>query len=432
MSFNEKKYTEFGEVHNEWSINKLGNFITTLTDYHANGSYEKLKENVELFDDENYAIMIRTTNFEQNNFERSGFKYITKDAYEFLEKSKVFPNDILMNKIANAGSVYLMPNLSKPVSLAMNLFLIRLNENEINQKYGYYFLKNFEPYVKTRASGSVTKTITKDNVRKLEIAFPNIYEQNSIVAILSSLDDKIELNNRINKNLEEMAQAIFKSWFVDFEPFKDKVFEDSELGMIPKGWRVGTLGELMAFCNGNAFKSSTYVQKGDYKIITIKNVQDAFIDTISTNFINSIPYDVNNDCILNIGDVLISLTGNVGRVGIVFESNLLLNQRVAKIMPHNIETLPFIYYLFRQKEFKEYLENISKGTAQQNLSPVDTLKTKIIINENAIKLFSEIINPLFSKHISLFQQNQVLSALRDLLLPKLMSGEVRVPIGEMQ
>jgi type I restriction enzyme, S subunit len=111
-------------------IVKLGDCLSVLTDYHANGSYEKLKANVTLLDQPNYAVMIRTTNFEQNDF-RENLKYITQSAYEFLQKSKVFSGDILMNKIANAGSVYWMPDIQKPASLAMNLFLLRTKESKV-------------------------------------------------------------------------------------------------------------------------------------------------------------------------------------------------------------------------------------------------------------------------------------------------------------
>lgn len=210
MSSSSYKQCEFGKYPSDWKLEKLGEHISVLTDYHANGSYKKLKENVELLDEEDYAYMIRTTNFEQNAFERSDFKYITESAYNFLEKTKVYKNDILMNKIANAGSVYLVPKLNKPISLAMNLFLIRMDNERLDQKYSYYFMKNYERYIKTRAEGSVTKTITKENVRKLQIAYPTIQEQKNIVNILENIEGKIEINNKINKKLEEMAQTIFK------------------------------------------------------------------------------------------------------------------------------------------------------------------------------------------------------------------------------
>jgi type I restriction enzyme S subunit len=135
----------------EWKKYKLGDLLTTLTDYHANGSYKVLKENVELLEKKEYSIMIRTKNFEQNNF--NDFIYVSKHSYDFLKKSKVLPRDIIMNKIANAGSIYLMPDLQYPVSLGMNLFLLRVNENIAFPEFIYYYLKANEAYVKSFAIG---------------------------------------------------------------------------------------------------------------------------------------------------------------------------------------------------------------------------------------------------------------------------------------
>src|SRR5690554_4137909 len=206
---------------------KLGELLDVLTDYHANGAYKKLKENVELLDEPDYAVMIRTTNFEQNDF-ASNLKYITEHAYNFLAKSKVYAGDIIMNKIANAGSSYLMPELDKPVSLAMNLFLLRINTEKANPTYVYIYLKIHEAYVKNFANGSVTKTITKEAVKNLEIQLPERSVQDSIVKIYFSLSDKIQLNQKTNQTLEQMAQAIFKSWFVDFEPTRAKVITKAQ------------------------------------------------------------------------------------------------------------------------------------------------------------------------------------------------------------
>ena len=190
---------------------KLGDLLELLTDYHANGAYKKLKANVELLDEPDYAIMIRTTNFEQNDF-KSNLKYINKNAYEFLSKSKVYPKDIIMNKIANAGSSYFMPDLNTKVSLAMNLFLLRANTDLVNPAYLYIYLKINEQYVKSFANGSVTKTITKDAVRNLDIQLPNRKVQDQISKVYYDITGKIELNRQMNETLEAMAQALFKSW----------------------------------------------------------------------------------------------------------------------------------------------------------------------------------------------------------------------------
>lgn len=150
-----------------------------------------------------------------------------------------------------------------------------------------------------------------------EINLPSLEAQRSIASILSSLDRKIELNNKINADLEEMAQAIFKNWFVDFEPFKDGKFVDSELGMIPEGWKVGTIGDIVEFQNGFTFSSKDFSENGEYKIITIKSVQDGCLVTEGSSKVTEYPTKMPAYCKLQSGDILLSLTGNVGRCCLV-------------------------------------------------------------------------------------------------------------------
>ena len=172
---------------------KIGKYLSVLTDYHSNGAYKKLKENITLLDKPDYAIMIRTTNLSKNDYENE-LLYITEKAYNFLEKSKVKENDILMNKIANPGTMYLMPKLNKPVSCGMNLFLIRFSK-EVNQKYMFYNMKSVEKEIKNLAHGSTTKTITKDEVKNFELYIHNLSEQKKIVNLLETID---KMNSRIN------------------------------------------------------------------------------------------------------------------------------------------------------------------------------------------------------------------------------------------
>lgn len=172
---------------------KIGKYLSVLTDYHSNGAYKKLKENITLLDKPDYAIMIRTTNLSKNDYENE-LLYITEKAYNFLEKSKVKENDILMNKIANPGTMYLMPKLNKPVSCGMNLFLIRFSK-EVNQKYMFYNMKSVEKEIKNLAHGSTTKTITKDEVKNFELYIHNLSEQKKIVNLLETID---KMNSRID------------------------------------------------------------------------------------------------------------------------------------------------------------------------------------------------------------------------------------------
>ncbi len=275
----------------------------------------------------------------------------------------------------------------------------------------------------TSTRGSLSGKILKD----LNIKIPSLDEQKSIASILKSLDDKIEVNRRINENLEQQAQALFKSWFVDFEPFKDGEFVESELGMIPKGWRVGTVNDVCCFESGFAFKSTTYKQKGEYRLITIKNVQDGYLDVNGSVCLDELPEKMPQYCLLRIGDILLSLTGNVGRCCFVDEERLLLNQRVAKLKPRIKNNWGYIYTLFRNPSFKDRVVSIARGTAQANLSPIETSNMIIIIpTDKVLENFSAIVDESYRIMINNMIESRRLAELRDTLLPKLMSGELRV------
>lgn len=184
--------------------------------------------------------------------------------------------------------------------------------------------------------------------------------------------------------------------------------------------------DIMSFDSGFAFRSSTYLPSGKYRIITIKNVQDGYIDSTGAAFIDNLPPKMKSSCLLDIGDALLSLTGNVGRVGVVCEENLLLNQRVAKIVPKDKALLPFSYFIFRQPGIKMQLISIAKGTAQLNLSPVETLNLMVPYEKESARPLSLTLTPLYQTIIMNTQENIVLASLRDALLPKLMSGEIDV------
>ena len=190
----------------------MGEVISFLTDYHANGSYKILKENVELRDEPDYAWMVRSTDFEQNF--KNPLKYINKNAYEFLSKSKVFEGDILMSKIGNAGKVYLVPKLSQPASLAMNMFLIRLNERDILPEFLFRFLESQmgRAQIAKRLKGATTKTITKDNVRSIPIPTANIETQVSLISDVNkseqSVNETLGLLERKLSLLNSLKSAI--------------------------------------------------------------------------------------------------------------------------------------------------------------------------------------------------------------------------------
>ncbi len=196
----------------------LNHIISVLTDYHANGSYETLKANVTLLDTPDYAIMVRSTNYENNDFSND-VKYINKHSYDFLKKSQLFGNEVLMGKIGNAGRVYFVKKLDKPMSLAMNMFAMRFNE-EIDSKYVYYYLlsptakRDIKKYVK----GVGTPTIDKKSVRAIKIQYPQ--SKSLQQEIVQKIESKLSVCDSIEQTVdtalqqaEAMRQSILKKAF---------------------------------------------------------------------------------------------------------------------------------------------------------------------------------------------------------------------------
>ncbi|HBL39063.1 TPA: restriction endonuclease subunit S [Candidatus Uhrbacteria bacterium] len=325
-----------------------------------------------------------------------------------------------------------------PSVLNQRVARIDVDENKAEKQFIYFTFAN-RPAVYSLASianGSAQKNLTTEHVLNFPIALPPLPEQKSIAAVLSSLDDKIELLRAQNKTLEEMAQRLFKEWFVDFnfsnsdgKPYKASggKMVKSEIGEIPEGWNMGQVRELVDVLSGFAFRSNTFMDGGLYKLVTIRNVQDGTFVSETRNQLESIPSNMPYYCKLQNGDVLLSLTGNVGRVCQVVGDDYLLNQRVAKLQPKQFEDSGFMFLLFRQPEMIGILEHLASGTAQQNLSPVKTGTMTILLPpRNFLDMFGEKINPMLDKVLKNKEQIQTLSKLRDTMLPKLMNGEIVV------
>jgi len=285
-------------------------------------------------------------------------------------------------------------------------------------------------------SDSAVPGLNRENAYAKSIFFPPLPEQRAIAAVLSSLDDKIELLREQNKTLEATAQAIFKEWFVKFnfpnsegKPYKASGGKmiDSELGDIPDGWRTGKIKDLIDILSGFAFSSSDFSQDGKYKLVTIKNVQNRYFDSETKDKLTELPERMPDYCKLDSGDILLSLTGNVGRICLVNGEHYLLNQRVAKLRPKNPIDYAFSYLLFLQNSIFSLLQTTASGTTQQNLSPIQTKEIEIVIAERkTLDQFGAVANKLIQKINNNNSQIQTLSTLRDALLPKLMKGEIRV------
>lgn len=428
-----------------WSKIKLGDYIDILTDYHANGAYEKLKENITLKYEADHAIMIRTLNFESNDF-KSNLIYLNEIEYNYLSKTKVFSYDIIMNKIANPGSVYLMPKLDKPVSLAMNLFLIRFNK-KVDQRFMYYLMKFNEPYIKRFANGTATKTITKDSVRALEFKIPSLLIQQKIAKFLSDIDAKIDLNNKINAELEAMSKTLYDYWFVQFDfpdangkPYKNSggkmVWSEELKREIPDGWEVSELGKVTSIERGISYNSSEIKGEG----IPMISLNSFNLDcTYKPEGIKNFSGKYADKKLVSGGDLLIAITDVtrnadiIGKAIIVpdYYSELVISMDIAKIIPCERLTESYLMMLFNTNHYHNYIKWYASGTIvlHLNLDGMNWYKAEIP-PKYLLDKFESFYNPIRIRISETKKQNQELASLRDWLLPMLMNGQIKVAEAE--
>ena len=330
--------------------------------------------------------------------------------------------------------------------LNQHIFKVKV-KNKLNKNYFYFLLKylkpNFIEIAKNKQTTGLGHVTLKD-FKRIIVRIPKIEEQEKIASILSSLDDKIELNNQINKNLAQMAQAIFKHWFVDFEfsnengePYKSSGGEmvESELGPIPKGWKIGKIGDYVKVKSGFAFKNKWWEKYG-IPVIKIKNIKNKTIDFSSISYISMDKINGNiSKFFVGSGDILIAMTGaTVGKIALVPKRNgrALVNQRVGKFFlgEKPLEKVGFLYSILSKTEIFNEIVSTAHGSAQPNISPTQIENIKIVLpSEIILDKYNKLVKPVFCKITENINQNKYLSKLRDNLLPKLMSGEIRVPIN---
>ena len=300
---------------------------------------------------------------------------------------------------------------------------IRCN-NEVNSRFIAYLLSTAEckKWITGNAVGTTMLNLSKGILSNLPLLVPSHEDQRRIASILSSLDRKIELNNKINADLEEMAQAIFKNWFVDFEPFKDGKFVDSELGMIPEGWKVGTLGDI------TKNKSAKVKERNDVKVLSPVTTgelvlsEEYFTKQVFSSSIAKYKIVNKGDFAYNPARVNI---GSLGRNEFDFDGCVSPVYVVFSVL----DGYENYFDLFRNTDFfKDSVASLAIGGVRQSLSYDDLCSIEVIIpSENAVEEFNNLYNQMKKTIKANKLENSRLSLLRDTLLPRLMSGELEVP-----
>lgn len=301
-------------------------------------------------------------------------------------------------------------------------YVITPIRGKVDVKFLYYALSLCLKQFKNMSQGTSTKFLTVTILNSFSVLLPSISDQHRIASILSSLDRKIELNNKINADLEEMAQAIFKNWFVDFEPFKDGKFMDSELGMIPEGWKVGTLGDI------TKNKSAKVKERNDVKVLSPVTTgelvlsEEYFTKQVFSSSIAKYKIVNKGDFAYNPARVNI---GSLGRNEFDFDGCVSPVYVVFSVL----DRYENYFDLFRKTDFfKDSVASLAIGGVRQSLSYDDLSSIEVIIpSENAVEEFNNLYNQMKKTIKANKLENSRLSTLRDTLLPRLMSGELEIP-----
>ena len=382
---------------------------------------------------------ITISNFtEQNKISFDDTMFVPEDYYNNLGNTKkVKKGDILYSVVGSFGKPIYVDFEDKLV-FQRHIAILRPNEN-VNGKFLYYTMLNpqFYKLMDKLAIGCSQRTITLDTLRNVEIDLPDKEFQDKIVSILSFIDEKITINCKVNDNLEQQAKLLYDYWFTQFdfpdengEPYRSSggkmVWNEQLKRTIPDGWTTNPLSDIFTFKSGYSFSSDLYEVSGKYKLLTIKNVQNNGINLNVDNYINVLPDNVPDYCLLKAQDILMSLTGNVGRVGIMYADNCLLNQRVALAEPVNINQRVFVYFLLKSDIIHKQYEMIANGSSQQNLSPIEAEKVIIAYNPEVATKFSTLCNEYLNTIVSNLAENQELINIRDWLLPILMNGQATI------
>lgn len=399
----------------EWKIYKAEEFCLTLTD----GTHDSPKPQP------CGRYLITSKHLKPYEIDFSSANKIKEEDYnKIIQRSKVEQYDILFSMIGTIGTIYRVkfPEVDFAVK---NMGIFKMGGNPEKSLWMYYWLQSPEAkeYIKSRITGSTQGYLTLKSLRDFPVRVPPLETQKRIADILSAIDDKIELNRRINANLEQQAQALYKSWFVDNK--KDD-------------WKEVPLSEVADFVGGYSYKGNELVESSMTAMATIKNFErkggfkvDGFKDIVASNKLKAEHHT-------NLFDILVAhtdLTQNADVIGnaemlLTFDkySDIIFSMDLVKVLPK--QTFPYKYLLaalLKNPHFKKHCMGYVNGTTVLHMSK--KALPEYIVNLPSIEEIQSIDNTFkayYLKMAEILQENNSLSTLRDTLLPKLMSGEITV------
>ena len=375
--------------------------------------------------------------YEQQNaiYDNRIFRYyINEEKYQSLKRFTTYTDDLIISCSGTVGKVSIIKHDDPKGIISQALLTLRVNKDLILPEFLKYFFSSYEGYnsLVSRATGSVQVNISKRAViEEIPLKLPPLDVQRKIVHYLSLIDKKIETNEKINKNLEQLIKYIYINWFEEFEPFKDEDFYDTKLGSIPVGWDVKPLQEFIKFQEGPGIRNWQYVEEDGINFLNIRCIQNNDLVLDTANMISK--EEANGKYahfMLNEWDLVISSSGTLGRYAIVREEHLplCLNTSIIRFTPmHSFDHYAYVYSYLTSRGFYHYLLTMGSGSVQLNFGPTHLKQIDLIVPpENILKKYNDLIFPLIEQMVTIKSEISKLTKLRDTLLPKLMSGEIDV------
>jgi len=354
---------------------------------------------------------------------------------------------VVLGRKGVVGSVYYIPEDYWPHDTT--LWVKDFHGN--HPRFIYYFFKSIASLIARMDVGSANPTLNRNHVHPIKVLWPPIAEQKTIAHILGTLDDKIELNQQMNQTLEAIARALFKSWFIDFDPVRAKLdgrqpigmdaetaalfpaeFEDSALGEIPKGWKIQTSESIFSVKDGT--HDSPKVAEAGYPLVTSRHLKKGYIDFDNTYLISEDDFhEVNKRSKVDKNDVLITMIGTVGNLLFIDyeEVNFAIKNVGLFKTSEKPELSEYFYFYLRSDKIENYLKIRQAGTTQSYIT-LKTLRTIPVLlpSSELVRLFSKSVTPQLQKITATREESHLLVSIRDALLPKLLSGEIRVQDAE--
>lgn len=355
-------------------------------------------------------------------------KFVTEEKARSLHRSIATRGEVIVTISGNVGQIAYIPNNSQydEYLVSQRQFRVRF-KNNISVPYLVYYMHSREGQYKilsfANQTGVPALAQPLKNFRNIELPLPPLETQRRIAAILSSLDDKIENNTRINRNLEAQAQALFKSWFVDFEPWG---------GTMPDDWKEVSLNEMTSkFGTGLNPRKNFKLGEGENYYVTIKNMGNnrVYLDDRCDKVTDEAIEKINKRSKLQAGDLLFSGIGTIGRVALVTETptNWNTSESVFNLHPANNISSEFLYVLLLSDVLQNYVKVHAQGGVQQGIRMASLKDYKMYIPEDSkMKQFDSLIIPIITRIKNIDKENDRLATLRDMLLPKLMKGEIEL------